>query len=148
MNLQQAKDTIENRINAFYKQVIANVRLADSYVTVLGEVGKPGRYLMVYDDKISIFALLGMAGDLTYDANRENIKIIREIDGISNVSYINIAGKNIIESDYYYLMPNDIVYIEPLNAVFLGQRNFPFISTLSLVISTTTSIILLFNFLK
>ncbi len=148
LSLQQAKDTIEAKISVFYKQVTANVRLADNYITILGEVGSPGRYLIDFDDKISIFALIGEAGDLKIEANRNNIKLIRKVGDNTEIFHIDITKKNIIENDFYYLMPNDIVYVEPLNVTFWGPRNFPFVTTVSLILSTATSIFVFFNYFK
>ena len=56
-----------------------------------------------------------MAGDLTYDANRTNIKLIRtsEVSGKDEVIALDLSEASIVNSPYYFLQQNDILYVEP-----------------------------------
>jgi len=56
---------------------------------------------------------IGAAGDLTFDALRNNVLIIREESGQKIVGRVNLNSNEIFSSPYYYLKANDIVYIEP-----------------------------------
>jgi polysaccharide biosynthesis/export protein len=147
-SLNQIKDTIDLCIQKFYSQTTSQVRLADNYVTILGDVNKPGRYLIDFRDKINIFELIGMAGDLSFEASRSNIKLIRKIGEKTEIVSLDLTKQNIIENEYYYLLPNDIVYVEPLKAVSWHLRSFPFATTLALVLSTTTTILVIISYFK
>src|SRR5690606_26954768 len=57
-----------------------NIRLTNFKISVLGDVAKPGVY-PVSSERITIMDALGMAGDLTITAKRNDILLIREIDG-------------------------------------------------------------------
>ena len=57
-----------------------DVKILNSYFTVLGEVNKPGRYNFIKNN-INIFNALGLAGDLTINGNRDDIRILRNFDG-------------------------------------------------------------------
>ncbi|MEN8123297.1 MAG: polysaccharide biosynthesis/export family protein [Bacteroidota bacterium] len=146
--LDQVKDTLELKIDSYLKQISVDVRLADNFVTILGEVNKPGRYLIDFKEKISVFELVGMAGDLKYEANRSRIKLLRKNGENIDVSYINMLDSEVLENEYYYLSPNDIVYIEPLNAVFWDKKTMPFSTTLALILSVTTSILVIISYIK
>lgn len=56
---------------------IVNVQILNFKVTVLGEVGKP-TVVSVANERISLLEAIGMAGDLTLTAKRDNVLLIRE----------------------------------------------------------------------
>ena len=120
LSLQQLKDTLQLKMRRFYQDVTVNVRLADNYVTILGNVNNPGRYMIDFREQISIFELIGMAGDLSIEANRKEVRLLRNIGDETEIVNLDLTKRSIIESKYYYLMPNDILYIEPLRAVESG----------------------------
>jgi polysaccharide export outer membrane protein len=144
----EIKDTIDYCINKYYSQMSTQVRLADNYVTILGDVNKPGRYVVDFKDKINIFELLGMAGDMSFEARRDNVKLIRKKGKETEIVVLDLTKQKIIENDYYYIMPNDVVYVEPLRATSWHLRSFPFATTLALVLSTTTTILVIVSYFK
>ena len=86
---------------------------------VLGEVTRPGG-LAVKGDRISILDAIGYSGDLTINANRKNILVIREREGKKEFGRMDITDPGIFASPFYYLQQNDVVYVEPNPA---KQRN-------------------------
>jgi polysaccharide export outer membrane protein len=114
----------------------------------LGEVNKPGRYELTYEDRISIYELLGLAGDLKKQADRNNVKIVRRNNDENQVFIIDLTKANALENPIFYLQPNDLVYVEPLKAVFWEQESFPFMSTVSIVLATITSLLVIFTYSK
>jgi polysaccharide biosynthesis/export protein len=91
---------------------IVDIRFVNFRVTVLGEVGRPA-VVNVPNEKISILEAIGMAGDLTIYANRENVLLIRETNGVKEIKRLNLNTNEIFSSPYYYLKSNDVVYAEP-----------------------------------
>ncbi len=81
-------------------------------VTVLGEVSRP-MVVTVPNEKISLLEAIGMAGDLTLYAKRDNVLLIREEKGKRLLKRINLNSGDIFNSPYYYLKNNDIIYAEP-----------------------------------
>lgn len=148
LSIRQLKDSLEYKMKSYFQQVTAQVRLADNYVTIIGHVNNPGRYLIDFNDKISIFELIGMAGDLSFEANRKDVKLLRNIGEETEVVSLDLTKRSILEDKYYYVMPNDIIYIEPLKAITWHQKSFPFTTTLTLLLSTTASILVILSYLK
>ncbi len=102
---------------------IVTIRHLNYEVTVIGEVSKP-TVINVPNEKISLLKALGMAGDITIYGKKENVLIIREIDGIRNVTRVNVNNKKFLTSPYFYLQPNDIVYVEPnKQKIITANRN-------------------------
>lgn len=91
---------------------IVSIRYLNFRVTVLGEVAKP-TVVSVPSEKINIFEAIGLAGDLTIYAKRDNVLLIREEDGKKVVRRLDLNSGAIFNSPYYYLKSNDIVYAEP-----------------------------------
>lgn len=91
------------------------VEFLNTGVTVLGEVAKAGRY-DVNRDQITILDAIAFAGDLDIQANRKNIKVLRNVNGKTQVYILDITnGKQLMQSPAYYLQQDDIVYVEPNN---------------------------------
>ena len=110
----------------------------------MGEVRNP-TVVSVPSEKISILEALGMAGDLTVYAKRDNILLIREINGEKTVRRLNLNSKNLLESPYYYLKSNDVIYVEP-NAARLssGERSmqiWPLVLSTVSVIAVVTALL-------
>lgn len=101
---------------------IVNIRFLNYRVTVLGEVAKP-TVINVSNERISILEALGLAGDLTIFAKRDNILLIREENGEKIIRRMNLNTNEIFTSPYYYLKTNDIVYVEPNNAKIASASN-------------------------
>lgn len=94
------------------KQPAVNVRLINAKFTVLGEVGSPGT-ITYTDQNLTILQALGMAGDLTINGKRDDIILMREIDGVRTITHIDIKSTAIIDSPFYYIKPNDFILVNP-----------------------------------
>jgi polysaccharide export outer membrane protein len=55
-------------------------------------------------------------GDLTINANRKNVLVIRDKDGKKEFGRIDMTDPAIFTSPYFYLRQNDVVYVEPNKA--------------------------------
>lgn len=111
----EANNLLKDKLTEYIKNPIVNIRLANFTVTVLGEVKNPGTYT-IQDERISIAEALGMAGDLTIYGKRDNVLLIREVDGQKKYSKIDLTSVNVLNSSNYYLTQNDVLYVEQNNA--------------------------------
>ena len=91
---------------------IVNIRYLNYRVTVLGEVARP-TVVNVPNEKITLLEAIGLAGDLTLYAKRDNVMILREEDGQRIIKRLDLNSQEIFTSPYFYLKTNDIVYVEP-----------------------------------
>lgn len=101
------------------RDAVVTISAQNQFVTVLGEVKSPGR-LPISRDNITIFEALGQAGDLTIQARRDRIKVIRNEGGSSKAYFVDLRSKDIFNSPVYNLRQNDVVVVEP-NKVRIGQ---------------------------
>lgn len=91
---------------------VVTVEFMNLYVTVLGEVSSPGKY-MISKDQITLLEALSMAGDLTIYGIRDGIYVIREENGQRITYKTDIRSKNLFASPAYFLKQNDVIYVEP-----------------------------------
>lgn len=91
---------------------IVTARFLNFRVTILGEVARPTT-LNIANEKISILEAVGLAGDLTIYAKRDNVLLIRESGGQKIIKRLDLGSSEILTSPYYYLKTNDVVYVEP-----------------------------------
>ncbi len=94
------------------KDPIVYVAFRNYKITVLGEVRSPGTFTMD-SEKISLLQALGRAGDLTMTARRDNVILLREIDGVQQHITIDLRKSDILESPYFYLQQNDVLIVQP-----------------------------------
>ena len=141
-------DKLMPYLNASENPVVT-VRMSNYKISVLGEVNRPGMFV-VGNEKINILEALAQAGDLTIYGVRNNVKLIRENEkGKKEIHTLNLNDADIISSPYYYLQQNDIVYVEP-NKVkarnsSIGQSTTLWLTSTSILISLSS---LLYNILK
>jgi polysaccharide biosynthesis/export protein len=94
---------------------IVDIRYLNYKVSVLGEVQNPSVFT-IPNEKITLLEALGLAGDLTIYAKRDNVLLIREENGMQKIRRLNLTDENFFNSQYYYLKSNDIIYVEPNKA--------------------------------
>lgn len=121
-----------------------NVRFANLTVSIIGEVTKPGRY-NINKDQLTIFEALALAGDMTIYGNREDVAIIREKEGKSIVTKLDLRSQDIFSSPYFYIEQNDVIIVSPnkykaATAEINQNRSF-WISLTSTAISLATLVI-------
>lgn len=111
---KQLQDKITNLIlsKQLLVEPMVDIRFTNFEVTILGEVSHPS-VIQVPSEQISLVKALAYAGDLTIYGKRENVLIVREEDGIRKTRHINLNSSDFLNSEYYYLRPNDLIYVEP-----------------------------------
>jgi polysaccharide export outer membrane protein len=140
----QIKDVLQQMIGEYLKETTVVVKTVNFRITMVGEVMRTGQFT-IYKDDINLFEAISLAGDLTEFANRNRVALIRQVNGGSQVHYIDLTSDKILSSDYFYLQPNDIIYVSPLGYKRWGLGStFPWAVVLG-AISTT---LLLINYFK
>tara|TARA_R110000787_G_scaffold59922_3_gene135813 strand:- start:7010 stop:7774 length:765 start_codon:yes stop_codon:yes gene_type:complete len=116
-----------------------NIRLLNAKVTILGEVKMPGTYTFT-ENNINLLQAFGLAGDLTINGERNDVVLIREIDGVRTIAHFDLTKSDWLESPYYLIKPNDVIMVNPngskvKSAGFFGNAS-SFVAIASLVLST------------
>jgi polysaccharide export outer membrane protein len=115
--LYRASNMIKNLLKdkGLLLNASVDIKIVNSYFTVLGEVNRPGRYNFLQNN-MDILQALGIAGDLTINGKRGDIKIIRKTDNEMSVNTIDLTSIELLNSDNFQVFPNDIIIVNPNNA--------------------------------
>ena len=90
---------------------IVTVEYVNLSVKILGEVNHPGR-IDITKDYFTIVDAIADAGDLTINGQRENVMVLREVDGEDQTYVINLCDRqDMLTSPAYYLQQNDVIYV-------------------------------------
>lgn len=87
------------------------VRFLNFKVTVLGQVGTQG-ILTVPGEKLTVIEAIGLAGGINDFGKKDNVRILREINGKRETGVIDLSSKDLFDSPYYYLAQNDVLIVD------------------------------------
>ena len=136
---------LEEKLLAYMKEPIVQVNFLNHKVTVMGEVRTP-QVLNMPDEPLTIIDALILSGDVTANAKRNNIAIIREEGTEKKVKHINLENNSIFSSPLYYLQPNDIILVSADNDRYVKEENRKKLqTTLSLVASGISLLIIIID---
>ncbi len=126
---------------------IITINYKNHQISVLGEVNHPGSIPLV-KDKVNLFEALALAGDLTIQGKRDNIVLMRKLDNSDamSIAYLDISSKDVLQSPYFYVQPNDILYVQPTKSKTLApdRESIGFwFSLWSMAMSAVTVIVVL-----
>lgn len=136
-----ATTEIKNLLERFLKNPSVRIYFENYRITLLGEVARPGVY-KVPNEKMTLPEAIGMAGDMTAFAMRKKVLVIREEDGKKNFEYLDLTRRDVFNSPYYHMHPNDIVYVEPTKAKASQGDNFYRVAPLVLSSLTLIAVVL------
>jgi polysaccharide biosynthesis/export protein len=136
MTIDQAKVMLEKELNKYLTNISIRVRFVANKITVIGEVRVPGSHAFL-DEKINIFQALGLAGDIADYGDKTHVTLIREANDEINYHYLDLTKKDIVKSEYYYLLPNDVLIVDPVKAKYRSMRDY---SVLYLLFATISAI--------
>ena len=123
LTLREVKHKMEEELSTLvaeipgYKTISVEVSVVNRSFSVIG--AQSGRY-MINKEKMTIFEALAMAGDLSEFNSRKEIKLVREKNGVTTIKTFDARSKDIVNSEYYYIEPNDIIYIRQIPGYSFG----------------------------
>lgn len=108
--VEDLKNELAERITTYVKNPTVTVRLANFKVTILGEVNRPGQYT-IPEAQTTLLNVIGIAGDLTSYAKRNDILMVRNVNGVISKERINLMDSNFVNSPYFSLKQGDVIYV-------------------------------------
>ena len=146
----EAEDLIREKLKPYLRETpIVTIRMVNYKISVLGEVAKPGTFI-VDNEKVNVLEALAMAGDMTIWGLRNNVKLIREnADGQREIILLDLNKADIIDSPYYYMQQNDIIYVSPNKTKAknsdIGQSTSLWVSGTSILVSIASLLVTIFK---
>lgn len=145
LTTSQIRLLLTEKLEKYLQSPTVSVRFSNFKITILGDVARPGVY-PVPNERITLTEALGLAGDLSIYGLRKGIKLIREVNGKNQIYTIDLTSKDILNSPYMYLQPNDILYVDPSGGKAANADNIYRI--LPLIISAISALTVIMLYFK
>lgn len=134
LTVGEAQELVQRKINEYFTNATVIMKMVNWRVSVLGNVGRPGTY-MVYNNQITMLDALSMAGGPNEYADKSHVTLMRQSDRGVQALYVDLSSTEVLRSEYYYLLPNDVVYVPSLRAR-PGRMNLEILSVILATLST------------
>lgn len=138
LTTREVKRAIENELSSFvknygdYQMISVEVNIVSRRFSVISDRGS-GTF-SIPKEKITIFEALAMAGDIGDFGDRSQVRIVREKEGVTDIKTFDVRSKDIINSEFYYIEPNDVIYIQRIKGQSFGVNS---VTTTISVVATT-----------
>lgn len=135
---REVKHILEKELSTFvkgygdYQMMSVEVNIVRRSFSVISDRGS-GTF-NIQKEKVTIFEALAMAGDIGDFGDRSKVRIVREKEGKTDVMVFDVRSKDIINSEYYYIEPNDVIYIQRIKGQSFGINSV----TTSISVAATT----------
>ncbi len=142
--IEEARLEIEEKLKVYVtSDLYVTVKLGGIRYAALGEFRRPGKFV-VLQDRMTIFEAIANAGDLSTIAKRDEILLIRQYPEGTRIHRINLIDRQVINSPFYFIQPNDQLYAEPMKVREIGAGENAAQSIL-LFATTITTVLLVIN---
>lgn len=142
LTIREASKVIEARLKDFVPDAMVKVALANDNFYMLGVAGKGA--FPLYKEKLNIFQALALTGNMANNADRKRVRLIRPNPegGRPIVKEFDLRTISIIDSEYYYVQPNDVLYVGPIKGDFWKIENYSAaVGTLSVSLSFLVTVV-------
>mgnify|MGYP003290291275 CR=1 FL=1 len=138
LTTRNVKAILEEELSSFiksygeYQMMSVDVKIVRRSFSVISDRGS-GTF-NIQKEKVTIFEALAMAGDIGDFGDRSKVRIVREKEGVTHVKEFDVRSQDIINSEFYYIEPNDVIYIQRIKGQSFGINS---VTTTISVVATT-----------
>jgi polysaccharide export outer membrane protein len=123
LTIPEAEDIIQSRMRQAIPDAQVKVILKNNFYYIVSE-SQNGKQ-EIYKDNMTIFQALAVSGEPNKRLDINNVKIIRtDESGKSIIKSFDLRSESIIESEFYYLKPNDMIYYSTSKRAFFQIDSF------------------------
>lgn len=126
---------------------LIDVRIANAYIVLLGEVGKQGKYVIDRED-YELIDLLADAGGVNPNANKKMVRIFRGDRANPEIIMVNLNDYNFIRDPKLKLRAKDIVYVEPRRIASSSQNFQAYSSFIQVGLVVLNTALIIYNIAK
>ncbi len=122
LTIEEAEQKIQKLLVDFVKDASVKLSLSTGTFCVIGDAGRG--YFSIYKDRLTIYQALALCGGINDSGKFSKVKILRSVGGESRIVEFDIRSKSVINSEYYYIYPNDIIYIDASKKRFWAVNSY------------------------
>lgn len=145
--MPEVRKLIKEEADKYLTNSILNIKLVSFKISFLGEVNAPST-LYIYQESIDILEALARVGGISSTGDMRNVMVRRPIPDGYKVYRMDLTKRELLESQKFYLYPNDIVIVEPRRGKRFRENTQDFTFILSVVSSTITTFLLVMTLIR
>ncbi len=132
LNIREAWQLMDSLlVGPIFNEGKVTVKLINNYVSLVGDVKRPGKYI-IYKENMNIFQALALGGDISTFGDRATVRIVRHAPNQTYVKTFDLRSDEILNSEFYFIQPNDVIYVSKIRGQFFGMDSFAdFVSLIS-----------------
>lgn len=119
LSLLEIRELLTDRLQEISHNSSANVTLYNNYFSILGKSGA-SRYEMI-NNNMTILQALSITGAINQYSDFNKVSIIRQSKDGTQLLTFDIRSKEIVNTEYYYIQPNDVIYFPEKSTNFFGS---------------------------
>jgi polysaccharide export outer membrane protein len=148
LNTDEAKILIETEVKKYVNEneYFVRVRLGGIRFSALGEFNQSGKFTIL-QNRVTILEAIAFVGDLNRVAKRDEVLLIRQYPDGTQIHKINLLDRSLLNSEFYWLKPNDLIYAEPMKVRAIGAGS-TLVETLTLLTTSITAIALVLTLVQ
>jgi len=147
LNMKEVSELLQEKTDMYLNNAIVNVKLVSFFLTFLGELNTQGR-ITVYQDDINILDAVALAGGVSDYGDKRNVLVVRKTQNGTKTFHMDLTKRNLLLSDKFYMLPNDLVIVEPLRNKTFRMSVMDYTMVLTTITSTITMVLLIMNLSK
>lgn len=146
LTLEEIQSKVKDRLlDDYYKrsaELFVTAKLAGLRYTTIGEIGTGSQ--VIYKEQVTIMEAIANAGNITTYGDRRNVRILRQYPGGQKMLHINLTSVSSLNTEQYYIQPNDVIIVDtlPEKSIGLGENAFAIFTAILGVITSITVILL------
>lgn len=123
LTVQEAEEEVKRRLKEYIRDEFS-VKLT-MVQKVFYVVGEQTNICQIYKDRLNIFEAVALAGNFRENVDKRNIRILRKLpDGENTIINFDLRSKSIVDSEYYYIQPNDVIILNRSKSNFYKINSF------------------------
>ncbi len=136
----QLTDSLKLTYSKFIQKPIIVVKVLNKRVSLLGAV-KQASSVILDEDQVPLLELIAKAEGFDYYADRSQVKLVREKDGLAKEYIIDLTQMEAYEQSNILIRPGDVIYVPSKNGKAFDKKSnrmlpfFGVISSLAVLIS-------------
>lgn len=143
----QLANILKEKLSNVLTNPTVNIRFLTFKVIVMGEVTNQGP-ITIPGERLTILEAIGMAGGIAWSGKRNDIKVIRETNGVREMGIIDLTSKDVFNSPYYHLQQNDIIIVDMNKRGRVTQNEQYAMQRISFAVGIITTFAILINIFR